>query len=175
MLFILTQKLRLYKLHLLLAAAILLCGVYWYARLLPRPSAALPAVPPALPEQKVKEAAPAVLPKELPRRDPFRPLNHPVEEKIPAASEMSVPSKTAAPVPPASPAPPAEKTPAQILYRFSGIVTVNGKRKALVLTPGGSLLVGEGDILPGRGMVEAMKEENLLCGGRQIQLGESWS
>ncbi len=135
----------------------------------------LPRSPPVPKEQAIsqkKKTAKAVAPKAQPQRDPFRPLNHhvdlegkPVEEKMPVSTPRMAPENLATAPAPASP----------LSYRFSGIITVDGHKKALVTTPNGSLLVGAGDTLPGKGTLQGITGNTLQCRGESIPLGERWS
>ena len=101
----------------------------------------------------------------LPRRDPFRPLNHPPAQKtaaVPAAAPRSaIPATTASAV---STAP----------YRLLGILTVKGEKRALAAGPQGTVLLAQGEILPGKGTITAFHTASLRCGEQEIPVGEVW-
>lgn len=163
---------KLYKFPFLVGAALTISSVYVYTQLQVPAAAPLPPVPKEQTISHEKKTAKAIAPEAQPRRDPFRPLNHPiylekkpVEEKIPVSPSRIPPENLAV-----SPAPAAP-----LSYRFSGIITVDGHKKVLVTTPNGSLLAGEGDALPGKGTIQSITGNTLQCRGETIPLGERWS
>lgn len=135
------------------------------------PSPALPDFPslPALAEAEGRTSEPEIRkPGRLPRRDPFRPLDHP---SLPASSKPPVvPAKAhvpAAPAPAASPAPAARR-------RLLGILEHRGKRKALVVLPEGTRLLGPGDPLPSQGIIRQVLPSALVCEEATLAIGEVW-
>lgn len=101
----------------------------------------------------------------LPRRDPFRPLNHPPAKKTAAAPAAAptgaIPATTASVVSTAS-------------YRLLGILTVKGEKRALAAAPQGTVLLAQGEILPGKGTITAFHATSLHCGGLKVPVGEVW-
>ncbi len=163
--------LKLYKFPFLMGATLLISSAYVYTQLQIPAAAPLPPVPKQSSVPQKKQPAKAAASKVQPQRDPFRPLNHPPQtenqlekEKILPPSHTNSSHLAAAP---------AQTAP--LSYRFSGIMTVNGHKKALVMTPDGSLLLGEGETLPGKGTIQGITENTLQCRGIAIQLGEKWS
>lgn len=137
------------------------------------PSPSLPDFPPlpALAEEETADPLKKpVRPKPLPRRDPFRPLDHPVGTLAPGKKVPAVP------IPSGIPAAPAASQPAPSLQvcRLLGILEMNGTRKALAALPEGHRLLGKGDELPGLGSITQVLPSALECGARQIRIGEVW-
>lgn len=101
----------------------------------------------------------------LPRRDPFRPLNHPPSKKT-ATSPSSPPAGTV----PVTAAPAGSTVP----HRLLGILTVKGEKRALTTGPQGTILLAQGEILPGKGIITAFHTTFLRCGEQEVPVGEVW-
>ena len=135
----------------------------------PLPGLTLPPVP-VIQTREIPEPEPEPIPAR-PKRDPFRPLNHPV------TSIREVPVKKGSPAVPAIPAMPDKAKPAvqnMAGGRLCGIVQVNGRSKALIRTASGSVLAGAGENVPGMGPIEEIHSKGLTCQGRQLNVGEVW-
>lgn len=102
----------------------------------------------------------------LPRRDPFRPLNHPIPKKPAMAPAVSAPETVPKPAAPAAPSVP---------HRLLGILTVKGERRALMAGPRGTSLLAPGDELPGQGTITAIQASSLHCEEKELPVGEVWS
>lgn len=101
----------------------------------------------------------------LPRRDPFRPLNHPLSRKTVSSPPAATPEAAAKPAAPAAPAAP---------HRLLGILTVKGEQRVLVAGPQGTSLLAPGEELPGQGTITAIHSASLHCAEKELSVGEVW-
>lgn len=116
-----------------------------------------PAIIPVLPQKKEKAG---LVP---PRRDPFEGLFHshsPVPRPFPTAKDDF-------PFPFGK----REKTESPML-RLSGILTVDGCRKALFIGPEKTYLLETMDKIPQRGQVRAIHSDSIIWNNMVIPVGE---
>lgn len=152
-----------------ICCSIIPLGLFFlYRQSRPLPCPPLPGIPEAAAEAPAEETPPKP-PTPKPKRDPFRPLNHPVPAqpvKVPGLAKAlgSINSNQMGPV---------QKAGSQ-RYRLCGIVTMNGRSKALLRTSSGSLLLGPGEVLPGIGTIETIEPSGLVCAGKRLAVGEVW-
>lgn len=154
-------------LHYAVCCSIIPLGLFFlYRQSRPLVPPTLPSIPVAAAEAPAEETTPKPAPPK-PKRDPFRPLNHLVTvqmAKAPALTKNFSPVESRQTIPVQKAVSPD--------YRLCGIVSMNGRSKALLRSSSGSVLLSPGDTLPGIGKVETVDSSGMVCAGKKLVVGE---